>query len=54
MVNFFHRTSTFQVYELALFDEKQDLEHIHSKIINLGHRSSLVRFMSLKSISSMW
>ncbi len=38
MVNFFHRTSTFQVYELAIFEEKQDLEFICSKMIDLGHK----------------
>ena len=38
MVNFFHRTSTFQVYELAIFEETLDIDYIHDKMIELGHK----------------
>ena len=38
MVNFFHRKSTIQIYELTLFEEKQDLDYIYNKMINLGHK----------------
>ncbi|MCG3256369.1 MAG: hypothetical protein H7646_09895, partial [Candidatus Heimdallarchaeota archaeon] len=50
MVNFFHRTSTFQVFELAIFEEKQDLDHIHSEMINLGHKRTRLDVKSMVTI----
>ncbi len=50
MVNFFHRTSTFQVYELAIFEEKQNLDLIHGEMIDLGHKRTQSDIRSMITI----
>ena len=50
MVNFFYRTSTFQVYELTIFEEKLDLENIRNKMINLGHKKTQLDIRSMVEI----
>ena len=50
MVNFFHRTSTYRVYEIMIHENTEDPKLIHQRMLELGHKRTIADVRSMVNL----